>query len=275
MNKVTFLVVLLSAGLVGLLYSLPKGVVSSQSKEVPAGQVDEKGDSVSAPAQADAVMHGASPLLPEQAAEIAKLKNGLAAGPDAGVLAAVSDAFFRFQKFDSAAVYAAKAAELQPTASNYMKAGDRYYEAYTFAVGSEKSAPLGVKTREFYQKALELNPNYTMAKANMAMTYVNTDNPMQGIMMLREILEEDPTNEIALFNMGVLSMRSNQYGRAVQRFSQIVTNNPGNIKAKFYLALSLLETGKQEDARKLLEEVKDKEKDPMIQKAIAELEERL
>jgi len=275
MNKATFLVVLLSVGLVGLLYSLPKGVVSSQSKEVPAEGGGEKSDSVSAPAGTEAVTHGSSPLLPEQAAEIAKLKSGLAAGPDAGVFAAVSDAFFRFQKFDSAAVYAAKVAELQPTAPNYLKAGDRYYEAYTFAVGSEKSAPLGVKTREFYQKALELNPNYTMAKANMAMTYVNTDNPMQGIMMLREILDEDPTNEIALFNMGVLSMRSNQYGRAVQRFSQIVTNNPGNIKAKFYLALSLLETGKQEEARKLLDEVKDKEKDPMIQKAIAELEERL
>lgn len=276
MNKATLLVVILSIGLVGLLYSLPKGVVSSQAKEASAERIDENKDSVSVSAETGEMSeHGPRPLLPEQAKEIADLRKGLAAGPDAGVLAAISDAFFKFQKFDSSAVYAGKAAELQPTAPNYLRAGDRYYEAYTFAVGGDKAGPLGVKTREFYQKALDLNPNYTLAKANMAMTYVNTDNPMQGIMMLREILEEDPTNEIALFNMGVLSMRSNQYSRAVQRFSQIVTNNPGNIKAKFYLALSLLETGKQDEARKLLEEVKDKEKDPMIQKAIAELEERL
>jgi len=276
MNKATLLIVILSVGLVGLLYSLPKGVVSSQSKEVSADQIEEGKDSVSASAGTEQVVeHGVRPLLPEQAREIADLKKGLAGGSDADVLGAVSDAFFKFQKFDSAAVYAGKVAELKPTAANYLRAGDRYYEAYTFSVGGDKAGPLGVKTREFYQKALDLNPNYTLAKANMAMTYVNTDNPMQGIMMLREILEDDPTNEIALFNMGVLSMRSNQYGRAVQRFSQIVANNPHNIKAKFYLGLSLLETGKQDEARKLLEEVKEKEKDPMIQKAIAELEQRL
>lgn len=276
MNKTTFLIVLFSAGLVGLLYSLPKGVVGSQSKAVPAGQVSAVADSsdIVQSTVADE-QHGGKPLLPEQLAEIQNLKGKLGGSTDADVFSSVSDAFFRFQKFDSAAVYAGKVADLQPTAVNYLRAGDRYYEAYSFAAASGKSAELGEKTRFFYQKALDLNPNYSLAKANMAMTYVNTDNPMQGITMLREILEEDPTNEVALFNMGLLSMRSNQYSRAVQRFSQIVSNNPENTKAKFYLALSLIETGKPEEAGKLLEEVRKKEKDPMIQKAIAELEQRL
>jgi Flp pilus assembly protein TadD len=114
-----------------------------------------------------------------------------------------------------------------------------------------------------------------LAKANMAMTYLNTENPMQGIMMLREILEEDPTNEVALFNMGILSMRSNQYPKAVERFQQIVINNPKNTKARFYLGVSLLETGKKDEARKELQLVKKEESDPAILQAIAELEERL
>lgn len=276
MNKATLLVVLLSVGLVGLLYSLPKGVVSSESKKASADKMNEGADSASAAVQPEvSEEHGAKTLSPGQAEEIASLKKSLGGGGDESVLAAISDAFFKFQKFDSAAVYAEKVTVLQPTAANFLRAGDRYYEAYSFAMGGDKAGVLGAKTREHYQKALDLNPNYTLARANMAMTYVNTDNPMQGITMLREILEEDPTNEVALFNMGILSMRSNQYSRAVQRFNQIVVNNPENIKAKFYLALSLLETGKPEAARDLLLEVKKKEKDPMIQKAIAELEERL
>lgn len=271
MNKATLFVILLSVGLVGLLYSLPKGVVASQSKEIPAEDTDEGKDSA-AVAQTESVEHGASPLSPEQAKEVAGLKSRLGAGSDFDVLLSLSDAFLKFQKFDSAAVYAAQAAVLQPTAPNFLRAGDRYYEAFSFAVGSGKSKALGEKTREYYKKALDLNPGYTVARANMAMTYVNTEDPMQGITMLREILEEDPTNEVALFNMGLLSMKSGQFSRAVQRFGQIVSNNPENTKAKFYLALSLIETGKTEEATKLLQDVKQKEKDPMIQKAISELE---
>jgi Flp pilus assembly protein TadD len=142
-------------------------------------------------------------------------------------------------------------------------------------VDEQKAKNLGTKTREFYQKAIDQNPGLLTAKANMAMTYVNTENPMQGILMLREVIDADPTNELALFNLGILSMRSNQYSKAADRFRQILTNNPTNTKAKFYLGLSLVELGDKEQASKVLSEVKKEEKDPVIQQAIGELEGRL
>ncbi len=70
-------------------------------------------------------------------------------------------------------------------------------------------------------------------------------------------------------------MRSNQYSKAADRFRQILTNNPKNTKAKFYLGLSLVELGDKEQASKVLSEVKKEEKDPVIQKDIGELEGRL
>jgi Flp pilus assembly protein TadD len=142
-------------------------------------------------------------------------------------------------------------------------------------VDEQKAKNLGAKTREYYQKAIDQNPGLLAAKANMAMTYVNTENPMQGILMLREVIDTDPTNELALFNLGILSMRSNQYSKAADRFRQILTNNPANTKAKFYLGLTLVELGEKEQARKVLSEVKKEEKDPVIQQAIGELEGRL
>lgn len=277
MNKSTFFVILVSLGMVGLLYSLPKGVVSSESKEATADRMGDTADSshVASSSSAERQQHAVMALTSEQKAEIDELKKGLAGGASAEVYISISDAFLKFQRFDSSAVYAGRAADVEPSALNFIRAGDRYYEAFSFAMNQDKADALGAKTREYYQKALDLNPNYTYAKANMAMTYVNSDNPMQAISMLRGILEEDPTNEMALFNMGVLSMKSNQYNRAVQRFSQIVATNPENMKAKFFLAISLIETGKKEEAGKLLKEVKEKEQDPAIQNAIAELEERL
>ena len=109
----------------------------------------------------------------------------------------------------------------------------------------------------------------------MAMTYVNTPSPMQGIMLLREVLDADPTNELALFNLGILSMRSNQYTKAVERFQQILSSHPQNTKAQFYLGVRLVELGRTEEAVKVLADVKQKEKDPVIQQAISELEKRI
>ena len=279
MKKSVWIILLLALGLVGLLYSLPKVVVNSKS----GGGADSRITTADQPKPAvvgdTADGHASSTLTSEQTKQISELRQRYLeeTTPEQRYRAAValSNAFSGFQKFDSAAYYAGVAAEITPSVESWLRAGDRYYEAFGFVMEEAKSSEFGEKTRSFYQKALKENPTLLTAKANMAMTYVNTPSPMQGIMMLREVLDADPTNELALFNLGILSMRSNQYSKAVDRFKQILVNNPANTKAQFYLAVSLVELGKSEEARKVLTEVKQKEKDPTIQQAIAELEQRL
>lgn len=48
------------------------------------------------------------------------------------------------------------------------------------------------------------------------------ENPMEGVMMLREILEEDPENLDATYALGMLSMQSKQYEKAVDRFKRVL-----------------------------------------------------
>ena len=283
MKKSIILSCVLALALVGTLYSLPKVVVNTKAKEVDNGKTEiaaaPGASAPAAPASGTSTgMHDGATLSPEQQKNVDQLRSGFnqASGKDkitAGLK--LSDTFAKLQKFDSAARYAETVAELSPSIENITRAGDRYYEAYGFAVDDAKAKSLGIKTREFYGKAIEKNPGLLAAKANMAMTYVNTENPMSGILMLREVLDTDPTNELALFNLGILSMRSNQYSKAADRFRQILTNNPENTKAKFYLGLTLVELGKKDEARKVLAEVKKEEKDPVIQQAIVELQERL
>lgn len=280
MKKSILLSCVLAVALVGTLFSLPKVVVNTKGKEV--GNERSQSQAAATAAAPDSSVqspsHDKSTISPDQQKIVDQLRSGFEKAGDKDKVAAglkLSDKFAQLQKFDSAAFYAEKAALLSPSVENLVRTGDRYYEAYGFAIDDQKAKNLGAKTREYYQKALDQNPGLLAAKANMAMTYVNTENPMQGILMLREVIDTDPTNELALFNLGILSMRSNQYSKAADRFRQILTNNPANTKAKFYLGLTLVELGDKEQARKVLSEVKKEEKDPVIQQAIGELEGRL
>lgn len=283
MKKPILLVLVLASALTFGLYSLPRVVVQNENQQL-GGRVSDAATknspsvaTTNEPSHKSTIEHNA-PLLPEQAKQLDNLHAQFVKAPPVGKLKVANQlvSFFRtVQKYDSAAYYAEIVARLEPTEVNLLKAGDEYYEAYGFAVDEAKAAKLGEKTREVYQKVLDQNPNLLSAKANMAMTYVSTPTPMAGITMLREVLQEDPINELALFNLGLLSMRSGQYQRAIERFRQILVNSPGNRKALFYLGISLAEANQKVEARKVLAQVKAQEKDPQILAAVREYEQQL
>ena len=71
-----------------------------------------------------------------------------------------------------------------------------------------------------------------------AMDLIRGENPMEGIFMLREILEKDPKNKEALYNLGVLSIQTAQYQNAVNRFNQIIAIDSSDKKAYLQLGIS-------------------------------------
>ena len=61
-----------------------------------------------------------------------------------------------------------------------------------------------------------------VTKTNEAIELVlNGDQPMRGIMMLREVLDEDEANKSALLALGLFSIQSGQFEKAVERFTQV------------------------------------------------------
>lgn len=285
MNKFVLLVILLAAALTVGLYTLPKVVVRNESKQLGGGRTMQTpgasrpgSDSLNVASNDNGSSVHEKPLSPEQQKRLVTLQTEFTkANPTQKEAVGVKliALLHEVTRYDSAAHYAEELAKAQPTERNLLRAGDEYFEAFTFAVDEKKTALLGQKTRDLYGQALAKNPNLLSAKANMAMTYVNTDTPMQGIMLLREVIKQDPTNELALFNLGLLAMRSNQYERAVERFRQILVNNPSSRKAQFYLGVSLAEAGQKAEAKQVLAQVKKQEKDPQILAAVREYEERL
>ncbi|MEJ7643091.1 MAG: tetratricopeptide repeat protein [Chryseolinea sp.] len=167
-------------------------------------------------------------------------------------------------KFDSSAWFAEEASKFFNTTESWIKAGDEYYQAYSFALDQAKQTRLAEKTREYYQKALDVNPHNLDIKTKMAMTYLSSGSPMQGIKMLREVLAEDPKNEPALFNMGMLSIQSGQYDRAVERLNELIKINPNHTQGHLLLGIAWMNTGEKAKARGEFLKVKEMDKDPAV-----------
>jgi cytochrome c-type biogenesis protein CcmH/NrfG len=96
------------------------------------------------------------------------------------------------------------------------------------------------------------------------MTYVTTETPMAGIKMLREVVEKDPDNVLANFNLGLLSIQSRQFDKAIQRFDKLVTKDPENWKARFYLGVAYKESGNKQKSKEQFELVKKLQNDPEV-----------
>ena len=270
MQKSFIVIVVIAVATIGGLYNLPKVVVDNEKKtlqqpvkENPAATAN-RDKNVKSDAPTVTENHTES-LNAEQQKVITNLREVYAKSTGKSKIKASDELiiqFVKYTRYDSAAYYANEIAKIEPSENNLMKAGGLYYEAFTYALESGKTVKMGELTRGIYQKVLDKNPNNLLAKTNMAMTYTATQTPMQGIMMLRDVIAKEPDYEPALFSLGILSIRSNQFGKAVDRFKQILRNNPANSKAALNLGYCLAELDRKEEAQQILEKVLATSKDP-------------
>lgn len=85
-------------------------------------------------------------------------------------------------------------------------------------------------------------------KLAMAVELVNGPNPMEGITLLREMVEKDSTNVEAQYWLGVFAIKSGQFDRAISRFETVLRLRPDYIAACIDLGGVYLETGQPERA---------------------------
>jgi Flp pilus assembly protein TadD len=98
----------------------------------------------------------------------------------------------------------------------------------------------------------------------LAMTYMAGANPMEGISLLRKIVEKDAENAEALLNLGILAIQTNQYDRAEEHLSKLVKYHPEHWQGHLLLGTAMLEHGHKEEARQHFEIVKNKGDDPAL-----------
>jgi outer membrane protein len=262
MLKTRLIILAVCAISIWLLFLLPKVVIENEGTLAGSSVRDSIATNISDHVQAPAEVRIAIAQLKKEYNKSAeKEKNAIFADSLASLYRIAN-------QFDSAAWFAEKASEFFNNTESWIKAADNYYQAYTLALTQDKQGALAVKAQEFYGKVLEREPENLEAKTKMAMTYVTSQNPMQGIMMLREVLVKDPKNELALFNMGMLSIQSGQHDRAIERLQELVEINPDHIQGQLLLGLALMNSGEKEKARVQFEKVKQMDKDPAVQATV-------
>ncbi len=173
-------------------------------------------------------------------------------------------------RIDVAAVYAGMLAHEQPAPKNLLVAGALFRNA-------NRTQPMMADTvafRRFSDEAIHFleevvakEPDNEVAKIELGLAYVEARSPglsMQGILKIREVAEANPQNTEALFHLGGFSLETGQFDKAEGRFRQILEVDAGNIRAKYFLGVSLREQGKTAEYKKWMTEVAEQQQDPEL-----------
>ena len=251
---------------IALLWFLPRVVVDNEGRD---NNLEARQESTSL---AEADLAAGTPHLPEVSEDaqvrIARLRENYRNYQNTKKSATFADSlisvYAQNRWYDSAAHYAEQLARAEPSEERQENAFNMYYEAFTLALDENKARLLGEKVRYYGEAILAQRPADRDAKAKMAMTFLTTTEPMKGIMMLREVVEEAPDNELAQYNLGLLSIQSQQYDKAVDRFEKVVRLNPEHLQAQFFLGVSYFESGDRKKARKQFKRVKTLSDDPEV-----------
>jgi len=89
------------------------------------------------------------------------------------------------------------------------------------------------------EKALVINPKNDSAKINLGACYLFgnlSDNPMQGITKIKEVVDLDSTNSYGQFILALGGKKSGQYDKAIERFLTVIKIQPNHIEAMIHLA---------------------------------------
>ncbi len=144
--------------------------------------------------------------------------------------------------------YYYKAASLSPAIKTWLKAGDKLRVALVNQQDSVATTAFFEKAVGAYQQVLKTDSGNLDAKTGMGVCYVSgSSNPMQGITLLLGVVSKDPGNVNANFNLGLFSMRSGQYDKAIGRFQNVVKTAPDG-EAYFYLAQAFQNLNRKKEA---------------------------
>jgi tetratricopeptide (TPR) repeat protein len=89
------------------------------------------------------------------------------------------------------------------------------------------------------EKALVINPKNDSAKINLGACYLFgnlSDNPMQGITKIKEVVDKDSTNAYGQIILALGGKKSGQYDKAIERFLTVIKIQPNHIEAMIHLA---------------------------------------
>ncbi|GJM31755.1 MAG: hypothetical protein DHS20C18_07560 [Saprospiraceae bacterium] len=164
----------------------------------------------------------------------------------------LSGKWYQFGYPAIAGYYAQEIAETEGIADSWSIAGT----TYTLCIQQSKQKKVvdfcTARAINAFESAISLAPADMANRVNLALVYTENppaDNPMKGILMLKDLNEEAPENVIVLNSLGRLAIKTGQYDRAIQRLEKALNSDPENISTVCLLASAYQGSGQMEKAR--------------------------
>lgn len=177
-----------------------------------------------------------------------------------------------YKKMDkplAVAYYVVKEAEKENTVKQYVVAGDFNAVLMQSAPDEKSRKYLGGNVIDCYKNAVGLDSANTDNRIRLAGAYMEEGGqPMNGVLMLLDIVKKDSTNVNAQLMLGRFGLISGQIDKAIARFEKVLYLQPQNSEALFMLAEAYSDQGNKQKAIELLERCKKTVKDPATKKDI-------
>lgn len=113
------------------------------------------------------------------------------------------------------------------------------------------------KAREYFNKALQADPQFSLAEVNLARMDLNDGQYDQADSRLKAILKNDPQNTEAMFLTARLLSQKGQRQQAVRWLERIWAEDTGNIDVGLRLARYYLAAGQTDRAVQIAQGVQD------------------
>ncbi|PWS32483.1 tetratricopeptide repeat protein [Pedobacter paludis] len=152
------------------------------------------------------------------------------------------------EQITPSALYLEIVAEGNPSSTSWLASGNRFLKAFESTQDSLAQPALLQKANTSFKNALEQDSTNIEAKTGLGVTIVNgLGAPMQGIAMLLDVVSKDPKNLKANMNLGLFSIKSGQFDKAIPRFKTVIATAP-TPEAYFYLGTALENLGRNKEA---------------------------
>jgi Flp pilus assembly protein TadD len=111
------------------------------------------------------------------------------------------------------------------------------------------------KAREYYRRALGLNPKYVSAMVGLGNIDQRTGNMAKAEQEYRQAAAMDPSDGNVYCYLGALSFREGKTDRAIQELSQAIALSPSNPTAYFDLGVVYQKSGNSKRAAQMYSKV--------------------
>src|SRR6267142_2482222 len=112
---------------------------------------------------------------------------------------------------------------------------DRAAEEYFRRGQDSESQGVHEKSVEFYERALNENPDHELACFNLAVMYDRRADDAKAIELYERVCTSPPVHLNALINLAVLYEDNNHYDEAHRCLDAVLKTNPNHARARKYM----------------------------------------